>query len=75
MFIVDAALEHTCAEFRLRAADGQITPAERDLLIDGAVLLAANIEELIQEARASQPPAWLDAARQLVGAGSRGQLS
>lgn len=61
MFIVDAALEHTCAEFRLRAADGEITAGERDLLIDGAILLAANIETLAQDARAGLEPAWADA--------------
>lgn len=51
MFIVDVALEHTCAEFRSQAAGGQITLTERDLLIDGAILLAAKIEELIQDGR------------------------
>ncbi len=61
MFIVDAALEHTCAEFRSRATDGQLTAEERDLLIDGAILLAANIEELAQDARAGLPPTWADA--------------
>lgn len=61
MFIVDAALEHTCAEFRLRAADRQITAEERDLLIDGAILLAANIEILAQDARAGRQPTWADA--------------
>jgi hypothetical protein len=52
VFIVDVALEQTCADFRSRAADGQITGAERDLLIDGAILLAAKIEGLTQDARA-----------------------
>ena len=52
MFIVDAALEHTCAEIRSKAAEGQITSTERDLLIDGAILLAARIEELTQDAHA-----------------------
>jgi hypothetical protein len=58
VMIVDAALEHTCAEFRSRAAGGQITAAERDLLIDGAVLLAAGIEELLQDARVDVPRGW-----------------
>jgi hypothetical protein len=62
VFIVDAALEHTCAELRLRAADGHITAEERDLLIDGAILLAANIETLAQDARAGLQPAWADTA-------------
>lgn len=57
MFIVDAALEHTCAEFRLRAADGQLTAEERDLLIDGAILLAANIELLAQDLEPGKVPA------------------
>ncbi|MGO8959264.1 MAG: hypothetical protein ACLQFR_18135 [Streptosporangiaceae bacterium] len=63
MFIVDAALEHTCGEFRARAAEGAITAAERDLLIDGAILLAVNIEELLQDARDGQPASWLDAGQ------------
>ena len=54
VFIVDAALEHTCAEFRSRAAGGQITAAERDLLVDGAILLAASIEDLLEDARAAR---------------------
>lgn len=58
MLIVDAALEHTCAEFRSQAAAGQITAQERDVLIDGAVLLAANIEELSQGARTGPVSAW-----------------
>lgn len=58
MFTVDSALQHTCAVFREQAAHGDITAAECDLLIDGAVLLAANIEELVQDSRADGPPAW-----------------
>jgi hypothetical protein len=67
VFVVDVALEHACAEFRSQAADGQITVAERDLLIDGAILLAVKIEELMQDARAGLPPAWTDAARGEAG--------
>ncbi len=63
MFTVDAALEHTCADFREQAARGEITAAERDLLIDGAILLAANLEELIQDARAGEAPSWPDAGQ------------
>ncbi len=70
MFIVDVALEHTCAEFRGRAAEGQITAAERDLLIDGAILLAAKIEELTQDARVALPPAWSYASREPVRDGA-----
>lgn len=75
MFIVDAALEHTCAEFRSRAAYGQITAVERDLLIDGAILLAANIEELLQDAHPELPQAWREPGRHsadVVAAGHRG---
>jgi hypothetical protein len=64
VFIVDAALEDTCAEFRLRAVDGHITAAERDLLIDGAILLAANIERLAQGARAGLRPVRADSVRE-----------
>jgi hypothetical protein len=67
MFVVDVALEHTCAEFRARAARGQITAAERDLLIDGAILLANKIEELLQDARAGLSPEWPDHARHSSG--------
>ncbi len=70
MFIVDVALEHTCAEFRERAAEGRITAAERDLLIDGAILLAAKIEELTQDARVAMPPAWSYAAPEPVSGGA-----
>jgi len=73
MLIVDAALEHTCAEFCSRAADGQITAAERDLLIDGVILLAANVEELLQDARAGLPPAWPDAGQHSASAVAAGR--
>ena len=63
MFTVDAALEHTCADFREQAARGEITAAERDLLIDGAILLAVNLDELIQDAHAAGPPSWRDASQ------------
>lgn len=63
MFTVDEALEHTCGEFRERAERGEISEAERDLLIDGAILLAVNFEELIQDARAGRSPGWPDFGR------------
>jgi hypothetical protein len=63
VFIVDVALEQLCAEFRSRAADGQITAVERDLLIDGAVLLVSKIEELQNDARAELTPAGSHPAR------------
>ena len=43
---VDAALESACAIFREGTDRGDITPAERDLLIDGAILLAMHIDDL-----------------------------
>ena len=46
MLTVDAALEHTCANFREWADRGDITPAQRDLLIDGAILLTTHIDDL-----------------------------
>lgn len=55
---VEAALEHTCAIFRERADRGDITPAERDLLIDGAILLAVHLDDLAQEGRAGPASGW-----------------
>ncbi len=55
---VEAALEQTCAIFRERADRGDITPAERDLLIDGAILLAMHIDELAPEDRPGAMPGW-----------------
>lgn len=74
VFIVDVALEHTCAEFRSQAADGRITAVERDLLIDGAILLAAKIEELTQDARVGLPPAWASTAQDPTGGMPGGHL-
>jgi hypothetical protein len=48
---VDEALQHTCAIFREQADRGDITPAERDLLIDGAILLAMHVDDLAQDGR------------------------
>jgi hypothetical protein len=64
VLIVDVALEDTCAEFRLRAVDGQITAEERDLLIDGAILLAANIERLAQKGPAGRQPVRAGSVRE-----------
>lgn len=63
MFTVDSALQQTCAELREQAILGRITDSERDLLIDGAVLLAVHLGALIQDARASSSgdPAGLTA--------------
>ena len=63
MFTVDSALEHTCAGFREHAAHGEITAAECDLLIDGAIMLAVNLEALIQDAHAGRPPSWPGASQ------------
>jgi hypothetical protein len=60
---VEAALEHTCAIFREQADRGDITPAERDLLIDGAILLAMHVDDLAQQGRAGPAPGWLEVAR------------
>jgi hypothetical protein len=60
---VEAALEHTCATFRERADRGDITPAECDLLTDGAILLAMRIDDLAWDGRAGSGPDWPEAAR------------
>ena len=65
MFTVDAALQHTCAIFREQADRGEITAAERDLLTDGAILLAMHLEEQLQNTRAGLAPAWPEAAQPL----------
>jgi hypothetical protein len=49
---VDAALQRVCAIFRDEANRGDITPAERDLLIDGAVLLAMRVDDLSPDGHA-----------------------
>ena len=49
---VDAALQHICAIFREQADRGDITAAERDLLIDGAILLAMHVDDLAGDGRA-----------------------
>ncbi len=60
---VDAALQHTCAIFRERADRGDITPIERDLLIDGAILLAMHLDDLAQDGGTGSHPGWPEAAR------------
>jgi hypothetical protein len=60
---IEAALEHTCASFRERADRGDITPAERDLLTAGAILLAMHIDDLAWEGRAGSTPRWPQVAR------------
>jgi hypothetical protein len=48
---VDEALQHICATFREEAELGDLTPTERDLLIDGAILLAMNVDDMSREGR------------------------
>ena len=58
VFTVDAALQHTCAIVGEKADHGDISPAERDLLIDGAILLAMHVDELAQDGPAGWHPGW-----------------
>ncbi len=55
---VDEALQHICAVFREHADRGDITPAERDLLIDGAILLAMRVDDLARDGRAGPDSGW-----------------
>ncbi len=55
---VDEALQHICAVFREQADLGDITPTERDLLIDGAILLAMRIDDLARDGRAGSDSGW-----------------
>jgi len=66
---VDAELQHVCAIFREQADRGDITPAERDLLIDGAILLAMHVDELAQNGSAGAHSGWPEGA--LPGPGGR----
>ena len=60
---VDEALQHACAIFREQADRGDITPAERDLLIDGAILLAVRIDDQDRDDRTG--PGFRSASRTL----------
>jgi hypothetical protein len=65
---VDAALQRVCAIFRQQADRGDISPTERDLLIDGAILLAMHVDELAQVGRVGAHSGWPEGARPgLVG--------
>lgn len=55
---VDEALQHMCALFREQADRGSITPSERDLLIDGAVLLAMRVDDLARDDRTDPDSGW-----------------
>ena len=59
---VDAALQHICAIFREQADRGDITPTERDLLIDGAILLAMHVDDLIQDGGVGSHFGWPEGA-------------
>jgi hypothetical protein len=52
---VDEALQRICAELREQADRGDITPIERDLMIDGAILLAMRVDDLARDGAAA---AW-----------------
>jgi len=55
---VDAALQHVCAIFREQADRGDISPTERDLLVDGAILLASYVDDVDREGRAGSHSGW-----------------
>jgi hypothetical protein len=59
---VDAALQHICVIFREQADRGDITPTERDLLIDGAILLANYVDDLDRDGRVGSHSGWPDGA-------------
>jgi hypothetical protein len=59
---VDAALQHICAIFREQADRGDITPTERDLLIDGAILLANDVDDLDRDGRVGSHSGWPEGA-------------
>ena len=59
---VDAALQRTCAIFREQADRGDITPTERDLLIDGAILLAMHVDDLARDGRVGSRSGWPERA-------------
>ena len=60
---VDAALEQVCAIFREQADRGDITPTERDLLMDGAILLAMHVDKPTQDDRVGAHSGWPQGAR------------
>ena len=59
---LDAALQHICAIFCEQADRGDITPTERDLLIDGAILLAMHVDDLAQNGRVGSQSGWPERA-------------
>jgi hypothetical protein len=67
VFTIDSALQHTCAEISEQAVRGQVSAAERDLLIDGAILLAVHLEALAEDGRLHLPDALLDRTAEAAG--------
>ena len=59
---VDEALQHVCAIFREEADRGDITPTERDLLIDGAILLAMRVDDKARDGRVGPVSGWPEGA-------------
>jgi hypothetical protein len=59
---VDTALEQICATFREHADRGDITPTERDLLIDGAIMLAMHVDDLDRPGRVGSDSGWAEGA-------------
>jgi hypothetical protein len=59
---VDEALQHVCATLREHADRGDITPAECDLMIDGAILLAMRVDDLAQDGRVGSGSGWPEGA-------------
>ena len=60
---VDAELQHICAIFREQADRGEITATERDLLIDGAILLAMHVDDdLARDGRVGSDSGWPEGA-------------
>jgi hypothetical protein len=59
---VDVALQRVCVICREQADRGDITPAERDLLIDGAILLAMHVDDLAQADRVALHSSWPEGA-------------
>ena len=64
---IDAALQHICAIFREQADRGDITPTERDLLTDGAILLAMRVDDQARDGRVGSDSGWPEGATRSVG--------
>ena len=59
---VDPALQNVCATFCEQADRGDITPTERDLLIDGAILHAMHVDGLARDGRVGSDSGWPEGA-------------